>query len=219
MKSIFLFLLLFLTISGFTQDVLTFKTGEEIQVKVVEVLQSEIKYKKWDNLDGPIYEESKMNIFMIKYKNGSKDIFSEIENNTPTVSNSVNNTNPKIKLQDKYLKLSKHYKNRGITSSIIGPIFLVAGITSGSIFVRNYEIDPVDNTYTIFGLVGGICTVFGITFTGVGIPVCFTKSSKYNKLAKGMTAKLSFSPVLLPVKNVSNNTNSTNVGIRLAVNF
>jgi DNA-binding transcriptional regulator YiaG len=35
-----------------------------------------VKYKKWDNQDGPSYSESKTNITMIKYQNGTKDVFS-----------------------------------------------------------------------------------------------------------------------------------------------
>jgi hypothetical protein len=40
------------------------------------VLPEVVKYKKWDNQDGPSYSESKTNIVMIKYQNGTKDVFS-----------------------------------------------------------------------------------------------------------------------------------------------
>ena len=60
---------------SFCQDILVLKNGDEIKVKVSEVLPDLIKYKKWDNQDGPLYSEPKGNIFMIKYQNGSKDVF------------------------------------------------------------------------------------------------------------------------------------------------
>lgn len=57
------------------QDVIILKNGGELKAKVLEVLPDVIKYKKWDNQDGPSYSESKTNIFMIKYQNGTKDVF------------------------------------------------------------------------------------------------------------------------------------------------
>jgi hypothetical protein len=59
------------------QDVIFLKNGGEIKAKVLEVLPDVVKYKKWDNQDGPSYSESKANIFMIKYQNGTKDVFGE----------------------------------------------------------------------------------------------------------------------------------------------
>jgi len=62
---------------GFAQDVLTKKTGEEIQSKVLEVTIAEIKYKKFDNLNGPTFTILKSDVLIIRYENGSKDIFNE----------------------------------------------------------------------------------------------------------------------------------------------
>lgn len=59
----------------FSQDVITKRNGEEIQAKILEVTLSEIKYKKAENPDGPIYSIAKDDAFMIKYANGQKDLF------------------------------------------------------------------------------------------------------------------------------------------------
>ena len=64
----------------FSQDILTKKNGEELTVKVTEVNQMDIKFKKTDNLTGPTFVISKSDVFMIKYENGSKDIFTEVSN-------------------------------------------------------------------------------------------------------------------------------------------
>ncbi len=61
-----------------SQDVMTFKNGNEKKVKVIEVGPSEIKYKSFDYIDGPMYSEQKANIFMIKYENGLKDVFANV---------------------------------------------------------------------------------------------------------------------------------------------
>jgi hypothetical protein len=59
------------------QDVLVKKNGEEIEVKVQEINLNEIKYKRFDNLQGPMISIAKSDVFMIKYENGSKDVFNE----------------------------------------------------------------------------------------------------------------------------------------------
>jgi hypothetical protein len=67
--------LILLANSGFTQDIIILKTGDEIQSKVEEVGTNIIKYHKFENLTGPIYSIEKAQVFMIKYKNGTKDVF------------------------------------------------------------------------------------------------------------------------------------------------
>lgn len=57
------------------QDVIIFRNGEETEVKVEEITPNEVKYKKTSNPDGPSYIFNKDDIFMIKYKNGEKDVF------------------------------------------------------------------------------------------------------------------------------------------------
>lgn len=43
--------------------------------KIAKVSNVEIEYKKWKNQDGPIYTINKDEVFLIKYSNGEKDIF------------------------------------------------------------------------------------------------------------------------------------------------
>jgi hypothetical protein len=82
MKKIKVLFSLFLLLGGlssqvFSQDIIILKTGEELQAKVDEVGLDAIKYKKFDNLTGPMYTIEKVKVFMIKYENGSKDVFNE----------------------------------------------------------------------------------------------------------------------------------------------
>lgn len=48
---------------------------EELQVKVIEVSESAVKYKKWSYQDGPIFTLSTNKILYIKYQNGEKQRF------------------------------------------------------------------------------------------------------------------------------------------------
>jgi hypothetical protein len=79
MKKFFLglFAIVFATTLCFSQDVLTKKSGEDVKAKVLEVTSSEIKYKKFDNQSGPTFSILKSDVLMIRYENGSKDMFNE----------------------------------------------------------------------------------------------------------------------------------------------
>jgi len=80
MKYILLFIL-FVCSSNIikAQDTLSMRSSETILVKVIEVGTSEVKYKKLDNLNGPIFSMLKSDLLMIKYENGTKENFSKEE--------------------------------------------------------------------------------------------------------------------------------------------
>ena len=55
------------------------RSGENILVKVIEVGATEVKYKKQDNLNGPLFSILKSDLLMIKYENGTSEKFSKEE--------------------------------------------------------------------------------------------------------------------------------------------
>ena len=63
--------------SNHAQDKILFVNGTEILSKVKEINNTEIKYKLFDNQDGPTIITLKKNIFIIKYENGTKEVFTE----------------------------------------------------------------------------------------------------------------------------------------------
>jgi len=65
------------TISTHAQDKIMFIDGTEILSKVIEINNTEIKYKQFDNQNGPTIINLKKNIFIIKYENGTKEVFTE----------------------------------------------------------------------------------------------------------------------------------------------
>ena len=98
MKKRTFIILSFLALAGAikAQDVITLKNGDDINAKVLEIGDNEIKYKKFANLNGPTYAIKKSEIFMIKYENGTKDVFTDLSkpvpvttNNAPVTTNSV----------------------------------------------------------------------------------------------------------------------------------
>jgi len=73
-KLLLLFALLATSLWSMAQDTLIKKSGEEIQVKVLEITPDLVKFKNFNNLEGPTISIYKREVFMIKYVNGAKDI-------------------------------------------------------------------------------------------------------------------------------------------------
>jgi hypothetical protein len=64
---------IFICLNLNAQDILYLKSDIDVQVKVYEVGKKEIKYKKINNLDGPIYSLDLKKIDRIKYQNGEEE--------------------------------------------------------------------------------------------------------------------------------------------------
>jgi len=75
-----------LSVKTNAQDIITKKDGSEIQSKVTEVTTTEIKYKKFDNQTGPTYTMPRSEAFMIKYENGTKDVFANESSKVSTIT-------------------------------------------------------------------------------------------------------------------------------------
>lgn len=80
-----------MSVTAMAQDIITYKNGTEAKVKVAEVTGSEVKFKNYDNPSGPTYTMAKSDIFMIKYENGTKEVYAE---NAPSTT-STNYSNQK----------------------------------------------------------------------------------------------------------------------------
>ncbi len=91
MKAILTFLMLFLATQIFAQDVIVMKDGSTILSKVVEIGTTEVKYKKYSNLEGPNYAILKSDIMVINYENGQKDTFNDATS-APATTNANNQT-------------------------------------------------------------------------------------------------------------------------------
>lgn len=97
MKKIIITTFIFVVSIGnsFSQDLITKKNGEDVKAKVTEITLTEVKYKRFDNLNGPIYSMDKSEILLIKYENGVIDVMpttpvrSEIKQNESGV-NAIN---------------------------------------------------------------------------------------------------------------------------------
>jgi len=55
-------------------DVLLLQSADELKVKILEIDEQTIKYKRCDNLNGPTFSISKSKVALIKYANGTKEV-------------------------------------------------------------------------------------------------------------------------------------------------
>ncbi|NSW93448.1 MAG: hypothetical protein HPY62_01935 [Bacteroidales bacterium] len=69
------------------QDLIIKKSGEEIKAKVLEIGIEGVTYKRYDNQSGPSYVVPKADISVIRYENGTEDVFGTV--NSETANNAV----------------------------------------------------------------------------------------------------------------------------------
>ncbi|WP_294555908.1 porin family protein [uncultured Bacteroides sp.] len=68
-------IVLTISIATFAQDVIIKKDAEEIQARIIRISETSVTYKKYTNQNGPEYVMAKKDIFMIKYEDGTKEVF------------------------------------------------------------------------------------------------------------------------------------------------
>lgn len=103
MKHFSIIALVFAASYSFGQDTLYTVSGQKIAAKVVEINQTEIKYKKANNIDGPVYVVDKSDVALIEYKNGSKELYGTgsgssegVNTNDQTIASNNVQTRPRV---------------------------------------------------------------------------------------------------------------------------
>lgn len=106
MKKI-VFLFICVTLSSYSQDqIILIDNNEAIESKVIEITETTIKYKKWENLEGPLYNIKISLVSQINYENGNVDQFDKKLNQV--------NSEPQI-LAEAQPKIAKEYPNLSLT--------------------------------------------------------------------------------------------------------
>jgi len=77
------FLLMAWGFSLYAQDVITLRNGNQIQAKVTEISSAEIKYKRFDHLDGPTIVIARADVHAIAFANGIHEIFNPLAEPSP----------------------------------------------------------------------------------------------------------------------------------------
>jgi hypothetical protein len=90
MKSAFLLILvlLFSTPALHAQDIITLTSGTKVRAKVLEINPDDIKYKEFNNLDGPVITIQKNTVSEIRYANGTKTVINTEDSPSPNSGSS-----------------------------------------------------------------------------------------------------------------------------------
>ena len=157
--------LLFLLPCAFSvhaQDVITLKNGDEIKAKVTEMTSSEIKYKRFDNLDGPTVVVAKTEVFTINYENGTREVINTVAADAPA------------ERKADYTTWKGPHKKNFYTGVYLDPVgFLIIGPRVGVelTFVRHVIVDAYVRFPSV-GLLSGIVwegTTDVDNFSGIGV--------------------------------------------------
>jgi len=107
-------------------DEIIFRDGSEVKAKLTENTDTEIRYKKCDALDGPTYIAKKSDVFMVKYANGTREVFREQASSSQLDSR---------KATYKVAKINHPMANASFVMGLLSVLTLVAAIYITPLFV------------------------------------------------------------------------------------
>jgi len=146
-------------------DVILYKDGSEIKVKITEISSANIKYKRCDMPEGPVYVANKTQIFMIKYANGTKEVVKTSEN---TYTSSAQNPPQKVRKRKKITRLS----TGALIFSILGfyPLIMAGGIAAiimASVQLYKIRMYPDDYGAERKAIIALVIGIVGVLFWGI----------------------------------------------------
>lgn len=193
MLSMLLMLLVSMVVAA--QDVIVKKDGSTILSKVVEISDTQVKYKKFSHLEGPTYVVSISELTSINYENGEKENFESsqatvTQTQTPSVPSYENAYGPYVQQSGTMsdTELLKAYKrSKAITNpsrikklKITGYVF--CGLAAVGAVMTGVGIDEwgFDGT----GIIGSV--LLGSSFF-IG-PACLIASNHKQKINNSMSS-------------------------------
>ena len=198
------------------QDIITKMDGTDIQAKVIAVDESQISYKKYSNLNGPIYTTRISDILMITYENGEREIYAaKKESSLPQGVMTYNSWSGKVsvggvtienEMLDRFFTPEDYqlYK-KGKSVSKVGSIFAIAGALPFGYSIGYMGAAGETDETNMAMLIGG-----GVVMA-VGLIVGFTGEGKMKKAIANYNSALAFQPEV--------HFGATNYGVGLAIVF
>jgi len=215
MKRLYAVFALFATITASAQDILYKTSGEQIQVKVLEVSKTDVKYKLTSNIEGPDYVLPKKDVFMVEYANGSKDVFANDnkEKNTPITDASKAEITKLEELETLY----RRKKGGGIAATVIGG--MGAAITTitfadGMIKLGNAKTDEDKDKATLQPSASGAIFALSAIAIAAGVSSLVKARKIKTKLNNG---EFSFEPKILNGYSLQGNEIRQNNGFGVGI--
>ncbi|MBQ6771122.1 MAG: hypothetical protein IJP44_09130 [Bacteroidales bacterium] len=216
------------------QDVIVKTDNSTVLSKVLEITSTEIKYKKWDNQDGPTYSINRSEVSSINYQNGEVEKFynnvSQPSNNYPVTipapdagymdvyGSSALKLNGRKLSDDEVRNLVDEHsyqtylkgKREANLSGVSGCICIVGAIGSGVMFGLKKTIPAVLLTVVdVAGLIGWIAFDGSDEMKQV--------AAEYNR-QHGHYYSIRFSPSLMNCETAQS-PNNYGLGLTISMNF
>lgn len=187
MRVKFLILFLLCNVTLFAQDIIVQNNGNTILSKVVEIGATEVKYKKFSNLNGPTYTIAKAEILVINYENGEKESFSNAQSsvvNTNNIGKRTLSDNELLRVDANNNKLDPKIKRLRRNGWIGGLIGVGIGTVLGICTLRLED----DNDIGACAIAGGTFILGGAIYAGVNF-------IKANRLQKELDSYVHAAPI------------------------
>lgn len=162
-------LLCFLT--ALADDVIVTTSGTTIDAKVVEISDTDVKYKKASNPDGPTYSMKIASVARIDYDNGTSDIFNTSATSytpDPTPSSVLTDITGDVsdtELMLRYAaidKINRQVRNIRVAGYTLGGACIAAGIIIAAIGLTAEGFTGDQSAYHLIGGGGGILLGGGV---------------------------------------------------------
>ena len=186
------------------QDKIYKNNGEVLEAKVLEIGQSEIKYKVFVNLNGPTYTLSKQQVAKVVYENGETETYNRAEGISEFAS-TKRAQNVFVELGAQGLMFTANYDTRfgnrrdGLGGRIGAGAFSVDGITLVTVPVSlNYLLGEGKNFFEIgAGVTYASLAAEADSFFGTGDTFIGTMAFMYRlqPLNSGFSFRGGFTPI------------------------
>ncbi|PSR00845.1 MAG: hypothetical protein BRD50_09525 [Bacteroidetes bacterium SW_11_45_7] len=152
-------------------DIIILQNAEEIVAKVKVVGEDKIKYKKCSNVKGPLYTKPKSKVFLIKYADGTKDVFNESDDKKQNDVKINNNNTDQADVDE-----SKSQKK-----SIEG--FSLAGYATGFAALLSALFLPYNLAWPLVIMV--VLGIGSLVFSIVGLTRIGSNPDRFKRKARG----------------------------------
>ena len=239
-KRLLMLLLLSLSLGvAMAQDVIVKKDGSTILSKVLEISETEIKYKKWSNQDGPMYTISRNEVNSINYQNGELELIT----NGTNANQSFGFTNGKMERVGRELVLDDRELSDEEILSLVGQenyetylsartqigigraftilfggslgatILLALTLNGGGIDHQNILAAAI-----VTGTVTDVSFPLMLIFKGIGKGRMNWVADEYNKNGRASAFSYQLSPSILKCNSMESQ-NSLGLGLTFSINF
>jgi len=138
------------------QDIITKRSGERLQAKVLEIAPADIRYKRFESPEGPTYVLAKNEVLLIEYADSTSESFALEEAAKPAVPTQPAALTATDAVQNLYLKgqldaqqFYQGYKGAGtgtLVTSIFSPLLgLIPAIACSSTTPKEHNLEYPDH--------------------------------------------------------------------------